>query len=103
MTDGASTTDLGVLPGGDWSSAYGINLSGAVAGYSDTSLTGQFLGFIWTLSTGMTALGTLGGLSSWAMAINDNGAIAGSSVASDGYRSEERRVGKECSARGWRA
>src|SRR5579884_1189189 len=85
VTDGTTTTDLGVLPGGEWSAAYGINASGAVVGYSDTSIAGQFLGFVWTASSGMTALSALNGFDSWAFAINDEGRIAGSSVASNGY------------------
>lgn len=85
VTDGTTTTDLGVLPGGEWSAAYGINASGAVVGYGDTSVIGQFLGFIWTSSTGMTALSTLGGGISSAMAINDGGDVAGSSIGSNGY------------------
>src|ERR1700683_3042835 len=84
VTDGTTTTNLGVLPGGTWSAAYGINAKGEVVGYSDTSLGGQFLGFIWTPSTGLTPLNTLGGLDSWAMAINDGGEVAGASDTLNG-------------------
>jgi probable HAF family extracellular repeat protein len=84
VIDGAATIDLGVLPGGSWSAAYGINASGEVTGYGDTS-SGHFRGFTWTPATGMTMLGTLGGLDSYGMAINDSGVVAGHSSTSSGY------------------
>lgn len=83
--NGGIVTDLGVLPGGSWSAAYGINGSGSAVGFSDTAIAGQFLGFIWTPSSGMSPLSTLAGLDSWAMAINDPGFVAGSSIASSGF------------------
>src|SRR5437763_1089950 len=70
------TSTLGVLPGGSWTAAYGSNASGAMAGYGDTP-SGRFRGFVWTPTDGITMLGTLGGLDSWAMAISDNGSVAG--------------------------
>jgi probable HAF family extracellular repeat protein len=81
---GAATLDLGVLPGGSWSAAYGINAPGDVTGYGDTS-NGHFRGFVWTPGGGMTMLGTLGGLDSYGMAINDNGVVAGQSSTAAGY------------------
>jgi probable HAF family extracellular repeat protein len=84
VIDGANTTDLGVLPGGSWSAAYGINSAGDVTGYGDTS-NGHFRGFIWTPGGGMTMLGTLGGLDSYGMAINDSGVAAGHSSTTSGY------------------
>src|SRR5947207_10297170 len=60
VTSGAGTIDLGVLPGGSWSAAYGINASGEVTGYGDMS-SGHFRGFTWTPASGMTMLSTLGG------------------------------------------
>jgi probable HAF family extracellular repeat protein len=84
VTSGATTIDLGVLPGGSWSAAYGINGSGEVTGYGDTS-SGHFRGFTWTAASGMTMLGTLGGLDSYGMAIDDSGEVAGHSSTSSGY------------------
>ena len=70
--------DLGVLPGGDYSSAFAINSAGAVAGTSNTNDTMH--AFSWTSATGLKDLGTLAGTnSSQAFAINDQGQIAGSS------------------------
>jgi probable HAF family extracellular repeat protein len=70
--------DLGVLPGGDYSSAFAINSAGQVAGTSNTGTTMH--AFSWTAATGLTDLGTLAGAnSSQAFAINDQGQIAGSS------------------------
>src|SRR5258708_37560440 len=37
VVDVATTMDLGVLPGGALSAAYGINATGDVTGYGDTS------------------------------------------------------------------
>ena len=76
--------DLGVLPGGDWSSASGINQAGAVVGDSSVA-SGNFRGFVWTQQSGMTALGTLGGLNSHATGINKNGVVIGHASLSSGY------------------
>jgi len=76
--------DLGTLAGGDWSSAYGINGAGEVAGYGNTA-SGSFQGFVWSQGSGYTELGTLGGANSYAMAINDEGQAAGSAQTSAGY------------------
>jgi probable HAF family extracellular repeat protein len=70
--------DLGTLPGGDYSTAFGINDSGVVVGTSNTS-TSQHA-FTWSTATGLKDLGTLPGAnSSSAFAINNKGQIAGSS------------------------
>jgi probable HAF family extracellular repeat protein len=76
--------DLGTLGGGSWSSAYGINDAGEIAGYGMTS-SGAFRAFVWSPATGYTMLGTLGGSNSYAMAINSSGVIAGSSQLPSGY------------------
>jgi len=64
--------DLGVLAGGDWSSAYGINNSGTVVGYSSLA-SGNFGAFSWTPQSGMVQLGTFGGLDSYATSLNNSG------------------------------
>lgn len=70
--------DLGTLPGGDYSVAFGINDSGAVIGTSNTS-TSQHA-FTWTIAGGLQDLGTLPGANaSSAFAINNQGQIAGAS------------------------
>ena len=84
FVSGTPATNLGVLPGGSWSTAYGTNSAGDVTGYGDTA-SGHFRAFVWTPSTGMTMLGTLGGLDSWGMAINDGGDVAGHSTVASGY------------------
>jgi probable HAF family extracellular repeat protein len=73
------------LPGGmNWSAAYGINAGGAVVG--DGRLTnGIFRGLIWNSDGSVTQLGTLGGVSSQAMAINASGEVAGSASLANGY------------------
>lgn len=48
-----SVIDLGELPGGTWSAAYGVNDSGQVAGYGNAG-SGVFRGFAWTPGAGYT-------------------------------------------------
>jgi probable HAF family extracellular repeat protein len=81
---GVSTTNLGVLPGGSWSAAYGTNASGAMTGYGDTS-DSHFRAFVWTPAVGITMLGTLGGSDSWGMAVSDSDDAAGHSTVASGY------------------
>ena len=72
--------DLGTLPGGDYSAAFGINDSGTVVGTSNTSTSMH--AFSWTSAQGLRDLGTLPGAdSSSAFAINNQGQIAGASGA----------------------
>ena len=78
------TSNVGVLSGGSWSAVYGINSSGEAVGYGDTG-DGAFRAFTWTQSSGLTMLGTLGGVDSWGMAINDSGEVAGHSTTASGY------------------
>ncbi|HZD95791.1 MAG TPA: hypothetical protein VE133_16135, partial [Candidatus Sulfotelmatobacter sp.] len=49
--------DLGILPGGDYSAAFGINDSATVVGSSNTST--NMHAFTWTAATGLHDLGTL--------------------------------------------
>ncbi|MGC2696261.1 MAG: HAF repeat-containing protein [Candidatus Angelobacter sp.] len=72
--------DLGTLPGGDYSAAFGVNDSGTVVG---TSNAATFMhAFTWTVASGLHDLGTLPGAdSSSAFAINNQGQIAGASGA----------------------
>lgn len=73
--------DLGVLPGGNLSNAYGVNDHGQVAGVSKTSASFNH-GFLWTKVAGMKDLGTLGGNFSSAQAINDAAQIVGQAETS---------------------
>lgn len=81
--DNGKLTDLGTLPGGNWSAGYGINDNGMVAGYGSTA--SGFRAFTWTADSGFSMLGTLGGNSSYAMGINNQGQVAGNSIAADRY------------------
>jgi probable HAF family extracellular repeat protein len=76
--------DLGVLPGGNWSSAYGINDSGTVVG-DGTVASGNVRAFVWTAESSMTELGTLGGLNSYATAVNNSGEVIGYASLRNGY------------------
>ncbi|HEU4414521.1 MAG TPA: HAF repeat-containing protein [Candidatus Angelobacter sp.] len=72
--------DIGTLPGGDYSAAFGINDSGEVVGTSNTG--NSMHAFTWSLTQGLHDLGTLPGAdSSSASAINNQGQIAGASGA----------------------
>jgi len=81
----ATVTDLGTLPGGTKSEAFGINDAGVVVGYS-TAPNGSTSGyaerpFRWTAGGGMEELGFLSSEIGWdggrANAINASGQIAG--------------------------
>ncbi len=78
-----AVTDLGTLPGGSSSFAYGINNSGQIVG--DAYANGTALQHAFLYSGGsMQDLGTLGGQESYAYGINDSGLIVGYSDISDG-------------------
>ena len=79
-----ATQSLGVLPTGNWSSAYAISDTGAVAGYGNVA-GGSFRGFVWTSASGLQQLGTLGGNNSYAMAINNSGQVVGHANVASGY------------------
>ncbi len=55
-----TVTDLGTLPGGTFSTAFGINNAGHVGGGA-TLPHGNLHAFLWIRDTGMQNLGTLGG------------------------------------------
>jgi probable HAF family extracellular repeat protein len=84
--------DLGVLPGGSWSSAYGVSNAGTVVGYGNLG-NGLFRGFVWTASGGMEELGTFGGNNSYATAINGSGEVVGHASLSNGYENAFIEVG----------
>ena len=68
--------DLGTLPGGNLSNAFGVNDQGQVVGVASEP-TGFLMGFRFTKTAGMKPLGTLGGANSSAQAINDAYQIVG--------------------------
>ena len=76
LWDRTVATDLGTLPGGNESRAYGINNAGLVAGWSDT-FGGAVHATVWNGSRAVD-LGTLpGGYESQAFALNDAGLVVG--------------------------
>lgn len=80
-----SITDLGTLPDGSYSAAYGINASGEVVGQSGAG-DGEFHAFSY-VGGSLTDLGTLGGEYSLAAGVNRSGYAAGYSTLANGtYR-----------------
>jgi probable HAF family extracellular repeat protein len=71
--------DLGTLPGGTLSNAQGINSSGVIAGYSNSSTSGSnFFTVAWDPSGKIHNLGTLpGGTTSGGYDVNDSNQIVG--------------------------
>jgi probable HAF family extracellular repeat protein len=68
--------DLGTLPGGNLSNAYGVNDQRRVVGVSKTGANFNH-GLVWTKKAGMKDLGALGGNFSSAQAINNASQIVG--------------------------
>ena len=78
LWDGASATDLGTLPGGNWTGGAALNEAGAVIVSAQDS-AGKWRAARWD-GTGLVDLGTLpGGAESFAAGINEQGQIVGSS------------------------
>jgi probable HAF family extracellular repeat protein len=79
--------DLGTFGGfGTESAAYAINNNSWVVGYAEFTPNGASHAFLSTGSGPLQDLGTLGGPTSEALAVNNNGQIAGvSSLAGGGY------------------
>src|SRR5579871_492563 len=73
----SSSDDLGVLPGGTYSYALGLNNAGQLVGEGNTA-SGEEHAILWDGFNGMHDLGTLpGGTFAWANDINDSGDVAG--------------------------
>ena len=78
-----AATDLGALPGGNNSEANGISSKGTyIAGDSDTA-SGNFHAVLWKNGQ-IQDLGTLGGTTSMAMAVNESGQVVGESTTATG-------------------
>jgi probable HAF family extracellular repeat protein len=80
---GPGFNDLGVLPGGNFSEATGINQAGEVVGRSTLPLENFFVShaFFWSEAAGLVDLGTLPGFDqSFAAAINDQRQVVGNST-----------------------
>ena len=87
---GKGLVDLGVLKGMGFSRANGINATQQVVGYSGLERDSvESRAFIWTSTTGMIDIGTLGGSYAQASAINDAGWVTGSSQLNNWVKNAE--------------
>jgi probable HAF family extracellular repeat protein len=78
--------DLGTFGGHDFSSAVGVNNGGQVAGTASVpDLQANQGAFLWTASDGPISLGSLGFRGSFAVAVNEAGHVAGSSIILNTY------------------
>jgi probable HAF family extracellular repeat protein len=76
-------TDLGTLPGFTYAEALAINNRGQIVGHSGATRSSPRVGFLYDRGV-MSAIGTLGGVSSTAWAINDRGQVVGWSRTASG-------------------
>ncbi|HEU4892177.1 MAG TPA: hypothetical protein VFT47_11550 [Vicinamibacterales bacterium] len=76
---------LGTLPGDLFSTAYDVNDAGSIVGLSGHSGSISS-GFLWTAQAGMSRLPGLGGETTYALAVNNNGDVAGFSTDPSGTR-----------------
>lgn len=84
LYSGGTLKDLGTLPGGGESQGNGINSSGQVVGWSQTSVVGDVHAFLYSGGT-LTDLGPVPGeSSSQATGINDKGQVIGRAYAAGG-------------------
>ena len=92
--DGTTMHDVGVLPLGDRSVAWAANERGRVVGVATTRAGPSdpllFHAFVWDFATkdtkGIRDIGTLGGTTSQARAVNRRGEVAGYAYTSDQVR-----------------
>lgn len=73
-------TDLGRLPEGSFSWAFGINDSGQIVGWADYNGGSNSCAFLWQNSGGMQYLSTLELQAQSAAAINNNGQVVGAAL-----------------------
>jgi probable HAF family extracellular repeat protein len=82
---GGKKMDLGVLPGGIYSRANGINAFEQAVGFSGSQRdSAASRAFVWSAWTGMFDIGTLGGPYAQAWAINDAGYVTGTAETAEG-------------------
>src|SRR5262249_18650114 len=82
--DGSQMIDLSAAVGDFEGVAFGLNDSGQVVGYHIPTSDGLLHAFLWSASSGMRDLGTLGGNNSHAYAINNAGYVVGESITAEG-------------------
>jgi len=82
---GWAVQTLGTLPGDVFSAAHDVNDGGTIVGASGRD-GGISSGFLWTAAAGMSRLPGLGGDTTYALAVNNSGDVAGLSTDPAGAR-----------------
>jgi probable HAF family extracellular repeat protein len=82
---GGVISDVGTLPGGNYSQGWAVNSSDQVVGYATVNNDQNYHAFVWASVNGMQDLGTLGGDNRIAYSVDSDGDVVGLSETTPGH------------------